>query len=89
MRSLGWEGRRLDDRGAGEVVVQDSLAVGLEDRFGGHVVRWWLCVEVKEGGWSWMETLQRSRVSKCSMAAIDKCPHEQDEGVYVAMAVAV
>ena len=27
----------LDDRGTGEVVVDDGLAVGLEDGFGGHV----------------------------------------------------
>ena len=36
-----------------------------------------------------METLQRSRVSRYSMAAIEMCLHEQDEGVYVTMAVAV
>lgn len=32
----GRERGRLNDRGAGEVVVEDGLAVGLEDRFGGH-----------------------------------------------------
>lgn len=36
-----------------------------------------------------MDTLQRRRVSRCSMAAIDMCPQEEDEGVYVATAVAV
>lgn len=35
---LGWRGQRsgLDDRGAGEVVVEDGLAVGLENGLGGH-----------------------------------------------------
>lgn len=36
--SGGRERSRLDDRGASEVVVEDGLAVGLEDRFGGHDV---------------------------------------------------
>lgn len=34
----GGERAGLDHRGAGEVVVDDSLAVGLGDRFGGHDV---------------------------------------------------
>ena len=33
------QGSGLDDRGAGEVVVEDGLAVGLEDGFGGHCER--------------------------------------------------
>ena len=31
VRCLGWEGGGFDDRGAGEVVVQDGFAVGFED----------------------------------------------------------
>lgn len=34
----GRERSRLDHLGASEVVVEDGLAVGLEDRFGGHDV---------------------------------------------------
>lgn len=34
----GREGSRLDHLGASEVVVEDGLAVGLENRFGGHDV---------------------------------------------------
>ena len=34
----GRERRRLDDGSASEVIVENGLAVGLEDRFGGHCV---------------------------------------------------
>lgn len=38
----GRERSGLDHRGASEVVIEDGLAVGLEDRFGGHdVMRLW------------------------------------------------
>jgi hypothetical protein len=36
----GGQRRGLDDGGAGEVVVEDGLAVGLEDGFGGHCAGW-------------------------------------------------
>jgi len=36
VRSSGSEGSRLDDGCASEVVVEDGLAVGLENRFGRH-----------------------------------------------------
>ena len=47
------EGRGLDDGGAGEVVVEDGLAVGLEDGFGRHGGRW---------RWRW-----RTRWEECSL----------------------
>lgn len=37
MRAAGGERSGLEDGGASEVVVEDSLAVGFEDGFGGHV----------------------------------------------------
>jgi hypothetical protein len=42
---------RLDHWGASKVVVEDGLAVGLEDRFGGHdVMNEEICVREKEKG---------------------------------------
>jgi hypothetical protein len=43
------ERSRLNDRSAGEVVVEDGLAVGLEDRFGGHGDG--VCVDVWKEDW--------------------------------------
>ena len=40
VRGGGREGARLDDGGAGQVVVEDGLAVGLEDGLGGHGGGW-------------------------------------------------
>lgn len=44
----GWTGERrgFDDWRAGEMVVEDGLAVGFEDGFGGHVL---LCLMVVPG----------------------------------------
>lgn len=39
MRRGLWERSWLDDWCSREVVVEDGLAVGLEDGFGGHVER--------------------------------------------------
>lgn len=38
MGGRGRKRRRLDDGGTSEVVVEDGLAISLEDGFGGHIV---------------------------------------------------
>jgi len=74
----GLQGSRLDDWCTSEVVVENGLAVGLEDRFGGHCVSG----EIEREGLAFEITLflpeaeclnkfckgGRSDVSKCGRA---------------------